>query len=63
MLNLNTYIIDTLADTLGHEPTLADLVGLDVPESTLTGTPALSVTLATRELTRRLRAERYERAS
>ena len=25
MINLNTYVLDTLADTLGHEPTHADV--------------------------------------
>ena len=33
MDNLNTYIIDTLADTLGHEPTLGDVVALNVPDT------------------------------
>ena len=56
MDNLNTYIIDTLANTLGHEPTLDDVVALNVPPNDLTNTLDLALTLAQREAARRYRA-------
>ena len=66
MDNLNTYIIDTLATTLGHEPTLGDVVALNVPDTIdgpdgpyihgLTSHADLTLTLASREADRRYRA-------
>lgn len=63
MLNLshvNTKIIDTLADVLGHEPTLGDLLGLDVPDDQSLATyGTLATTLAQRELVRRERVAAF----
>ena len=67
MDNLNTYVLDTLADTLGHAPTHADVATLNVPDTIdgpygipylhgLTSHADLHATLNAREATRALRA-------
>jgi hypothetical protein len=61
---INTRVIDTLADVLGHEPTLGDLVGLDVPDDQSQVTyGTLALTVAEREYVRRERAAAYELAN